>query len=609
MNTRVAPFDNVKVRQALNYATDRAAIIKAWGGPQVATPTCQILPPDFPGYEAYCPYTTNPGDGKWHGPDMAKAQQLIAESGTKGQKVAVICTPDEASKAVCLYFVSLLKQLGYDSSIKVLSAAVEYPYVQDSSNKAQISFSYWYPDYPSGADWFDVVVGCNGFHPNSTASANLSEFCDPTIQKMTEKAIQTSVTDQAAANQMWSAGRQGHDRPGAMGVAVPSQAHRLRVGARRQLHLRPQRAGGRHPDRPSLGEVALHRCRPSEGSSTRSTRSRTRRPRAGSPVAARGRWPVTSWCETGWRWRRWRCSWGSWWCRSWAPFYADHIAHTDPFTSQLTATTVINGKKVEVLQQGGGVLKLGETPIGPTWQRNYFLGADSQGRDVAARVLYGGRTSLTIGIGSAVICSLLAIIVGMVAGFYGGVTDSIISRGLDVVWAFPVYLLAISIATVLLTQGLTIGPFSISASSLWLPTLIIAVIYVPYVARPVRGAVLSVREKEFIEAAIAQGASNRRLIFNEILPNVITVLIVLLPLMIATTILTESALSYLSIGVQPPNASWGTIIDDGQQLLYTRPWVAIAPGIMIVLTVLSLNVLGDGVRDALDPRAKLRIKD
>jgi peptide/nickel transport system substrate-binding protein len=204
LNTRVAPFDNVKVRQALNYATDRAAIIKAWGGPQVATPTCQILPPDFPGYAAYCPYTTNPGDGKWHGPDMAKAQQLIDQSGTKGQKISVICTPDEASKAICLYFVSLFKQLGYASDIKVLSAAVEYPYVQDSSNKAQISFSYWYPDYPSGADWFDVVVGCNGFHPNSTASANLSEFCDPQIQKMTEHAIQTSVTDQNAANQEWA---------------------------------------------------------------------------------------------------------------------------------------------------------------------------------------------------------------------------------------------------------------------------------------------------------------------------------------------------------------------------------------------------------------------
>src|SRR5437764_426026 len=168
-------------------------------------------------------------------------------------------------------------------------------------------------------------------------------------------------------------------------------------------------------------------------------------------------------------------------------------------------------------------------------------------------------------------------------------------------------IVAISFATVLLTQGLTIGPLSISATSLWLPTLLIAVIYVPYVARPVRGAVLSVREKEFIEAAISQGASDRFLIFSEILPNVISVVIVLLPLMIATAILTESALSYLSIGVQPPNASWGTIIEDGQSLLYTRPWVAIAPGIMIVLTVLALNVFGDGLRDALDPRSKVRM--
>jgi peptide/nickel transport system substrate-binding protein len=205
LNTRAAPFDNLKVRQAVNYATDRSAIVKAWGGPQLATPTCQILPPDFPGYEPYCPYTVNAGDGKWHGPDLAKAEQLIAESGTKGQKIAVICTPDEASKSVCLYFVSLFKQLGYDSSIKVLSAAVEYPYVQDSSNKAQISFSYWYPDYPSGADFFDVVVGCHGYHPNSTASANLSEFCDPHVQAMTAQAIKTSVTNRDAANQQWAA--------------------------------------------------------------------------------------------------------------------------------------------------------------------------------------------------------------------------------------------------------------------------------------------------------------------------------------------------------------------------------------------------------------------
>ena len=285
------------------------------------------------------------------------------------------------------------------------------------------------------------------------------------------------------------------------------------------------------------------------------------------------------------------------------------IAHTDPFVSNLNGTTMLNGKRVPLLQQGGGVLRLGETPIGPTWQRNYFLGADNQGRDVMARVLYGGRSSLLIGIGSAVIACFLATIVGLLAGFFGGITDGILSRAMDLIWAFPVYLLAISISTVLLTapNGLSLGPVHIQANSLWLPTLIIGVIYIPYVARPIRGAVLSVREKEFIEAATALGASDLRLMFSEILPNVITAVIVLLPLMIATTILTESALSYLSIGVQPPNASWGTVIDDGQQLLYTRPVVAIAPGIMIVLTVLALNVLGDGVRDALDPRAKLRI--
>jgi peptide/nickel transport system permease protein len=291
-----------------------------------------------------------------------------------------------------------------------------------------------------------------------------------------------------------------------------------------------------------------------------------------------------------------------------APLYADYVADTNPFASNLSGTTIVDGKRVEVIQSGGGKLGLGEVPIGPTWQRNFFVGADNQGRDVAARVLYGGRSSLLIGIGSALIACFLATIVGLIAGFYRGATDSILSRVMDLIWAFPVYLLAICLSTVLLTQGLKWGPIDIDPSSLWLPTLIIGVIYVPYVMRPIRGQVLSVREKEFVEAAIAQGSSNWRLIFSEVLPNVATAVIVLLPLMIATTILTEAALSYLSIGVQPPKASWGTIIQDGQSLLYTRPWVAVAPGIMIVLTVLSLNLLGDGVRDALDPRARIRLR-
>ncbi len=294
-----------------------------------------------------------------------------------------------------------------------------------------------------------------------------------------------------------------------------------------------------------------------------------------------------------------------------APLYAYHVAHVNPLAPNLNGTTVVGGKVVPVMQQGGGTLKLGETPIGPTWDvHHYFLGADDIGRDVASLLLYGGRSSLLIGIGSAVFCCVGATVIALIAGFFGGITDSILSRIMDIIWAFPVFLLLFSISTELLThsQGFQFGPVHVSASSLWLPTIVIAFIYLPYVYRPVRGQVLSVVQKEFVEAAIASGASARRLIFSEILPNVISTVIVLLPLIIATTILTEAALSFLGIGVQPPNVSWGTIISDGEDLLYTRPWVSLAPGIMIVLTVLALNVFGDGLRDALDPRAKLRVE-
>src|SRR5215467_4554974 len=294
-----------------------------------------------------------------------------------------------------------------------------------------------------------------------------------------------------------------------------------------------------------------------------------------------------------------------------APLYANDVAHLNPFPPNLNGHTVVNGKVVAVMQQGGGTLHLGETPIGPTWDLgHYFLGADSTGRDIASLLLYGGRSSLLVGIGSAVLCSIGATVVALVAGFFGGAIDAVLSRIMDVIWAFPVYLLAISISTELLTHsnGFQFGPLHVSASSLWLPAVIIAFIFVPYVYRPMRGQVLSVVTGAFVEASTAQGAGNMRLIFSEILPNVVSTVIVLLPLMIATTILTESVLSFLGVGVQPPNVSWGTIIQDGTALVYTRPWVTIAPGLMILFTVLSLNVLGDGVRDALDPRAKLRVE-
>lgn len=290
-----------------------------------------------------------------------------------------------------------------------------------------------------------------------------------------------------------------------------------------------------------------------------------------------------------------------------APAYASW-ADTDPFRSTLDATVMIEGQEIPVMEQSTEGLGLGYTPIGPTWELgSYFLGADNQGRDVMARLLYGGRNSLLIAGASTVITILVATIVGLAAGFFGGVTDTILSRILDVLWAFPVYLLAISLSIVLIAHGIDLGVITLEAGSLWLPIFIIGIVYIPYIARPIRGQVLALRRSEFVLAAIGLGVPEHRILLRDILPNVSTTLIVFVPLMLAINMLTESALSFLSIGVQPPDASWGTIIQDGQGLLYTRPWVALAPGLAIALTVLVLNVLGDGLRDALDPRSKIRL--
>jgi len=148
----------------------------------------------------------------------------------------------------------------------------------------------------------------------------------------------------------------------------------------------------------------------------------------------------------------------------------------------------------------------------------------------------------------------------------------------------------------------------VKSSSLWIPTLIIGFVYTPYMARPLRGEVLALREKEFIEAAVAQGAGSFRIMFIELLPNLISTIIVFFTLNIANNMLFEAALSFLGAGVQPPNSSWGTMISVGVELLTTQPLLAIIPGVMIMLTVLSLNIVGDGLRDALDPRSKVRLE-
>ncbi len=290
-----------------------------------------------------------------------------------------------------------------------------------------------------------------------------------------------------------------------------------------------------------------------------------------------------------------------------APLYA-RWAGVDPFASTLDAVIQIDGAEVPVMEQSTEGLGLGYTPIGPTWRLgNYFLGADSQGRDVMARLLYGGLNSLMIAGAATIFTLIFGTAAGLVAGYFGGIVDTVLSRFLDVLWAFPIYLLAISLSIVTIAQGISIGPIVIESGSLWLPIIIIGIVYVPYVARPIRGQVLSLRKSEFVLAAINLGVPGPRILWRDILPNITTTLIVFVPLMMALNMLTESALSFLSIGVQPPAASWGTIIQDGQALLYTRPAVALAPGIIIALSVMALNVFGDGLRDALDPRSKVQL--
>ncbi|MBP0580660.1 ABC transporter permease [Labrys sp. LIt4] len=290
-----------------------------------------------------------------------------------------------------------------------------------------------------------------------------------------------------------------------------------------------------------------------------------------------------------------------------APLYA-RWAGVDPFASTLDAVIQIDGAEVPVMEQSTEGLGLGYTPIGPTWRLGtYFLGADSQGRDVMARLLYGGLNSLMIAGAATIFTLIFGTAAGLIAGYFGGLVDTVLSRFLDVLWAFPIYLLAISLSIVTIAQGISIGPIVIESGSLWLPIIIIGIVYVPYVARPIRGQVLSLRRSEFVLAAINLGVPGRRILWRDILPNITTTLIVFVPLMMALNMLTESALSFLSIGVQPPAASWGTIIQDGQALLYTRPAVALAPGIVIALSVMALNVFGDGLRDALDPRSKVQL--
>ncbi|UDL93568.1 ABC transporter substrate-binding protein [Lichenihabitans sp. PAMC28606] len=203
MNTNLAPFNNLKARQAVAYAIDRKAVVGLWGGPNLASPLCQQLPVGMSGHEDYCPYTLNPGS-KWTAPDLEKAKQLVEESGTKGQKVTLIGDDKAVPKAIATYVQGVLRDIGYDASLKVVSHNIQFTYLQNTNNNVQIGVSDWYQDYPAPSDFLNVLFGCDSFHPGSDSSINMSGWCDKGVDAEMKQAMLTAVTDDAAANKMWA---------------------------------------------------------------------------------------------------------------------------------------------------------------------------------------------------------------------------------------------------------------------------------------------------------------------------------------------------------------------------------------------------------------------
>jgi ABC-type dipeptide/oligopeptide/nickel transport system permease subunit len=250
-------------------------------------------------------------------------------------------------------------------------------------------------------------------------------------------------------------------------------------------------------------------------------------------------------------------------------------------------------------EQGTQYLDSFGTPSGPS-SKNLF-GVDPLGRSVFSRVLYGARVSLEVALLATAVSVTIGVTVGMVAGYFRGWIDTVLSRLIDILLAFPILLLAIGLASACSLGNGCLG--GLIQPGKWLVMLVIAFVNWTYIARIIRGQVLSLREKEFVDASRSLGASNGRIIFRELLPNLVAPIIVYSTLIIPQNVLFEAALSFLGVGVQPPDASWGQMIADATEIFDTAWWYMLFPGAALLLTVLAFNLLGDGLQDALNPRA------
>ena len=238
-------------------------------------------------------------------------------------------------------------------------------------------------------------------------------------------------------------------------------------------------------------------------------------------------------------------------------------------------------------------------PSGPSSE--HLFGVDPLGRDVFSRVLYGAQVSLTVAFIGTGMSVFIGVILGTIAAYYRRWVDTVIARTLDVMLAFPVLLLGLGLATACSGEDGCVGGLIQPGLSVVIAIIVIA--NTPYVARIIRGQVLSLREKEFVEASRSLGASNTRIMFRDILPNLVAPIIVYATLFIPANILLEAALSFLGVGVQPPRASWGDMLSDAVSIFDSAWWFMFFPGMALLLTVLAFNLVGDGLQDALNPKS------